>query len=142
MKTIENHFWNKTTYIISKLIVNGYQFFPIDRLDAVFQIFNVPEKMKNQVMELYYENGDVENWEELAKNEDWIIREAVAKQGYGLDILINDRDSLVRLEVARQGYGLDKLINDEIFHVREIAAEKLRELQNQKKIVKNNSLNI
>jgi hypothetical protein len=48
-----------------------------------------------------------------------------------LNKLINDENYLVRIEVVRQGYRLDKLINDEHFFVREIAAEKLKELQNQ-----------
>lgn len=42
----------------------------------------------------------------------------VAKQGYGLDILIDDGNRDVRMTVAHQGYGLDKLINDDYWGVR------------------------
>jgi hypothetical protein len=132
MKIVKNHFEGKTTYIVGKLIINGCQTFTIDKLDAVCQIFKVPEEIKNEVRELYYENGEVENWEKLAKYKNWRIREAVAKQGHCLDILVNDKDYFVREEVARQGYGLDILVNDLDIDVREIAAEKLQDLQNQK----------
>ena len=53
------------------------------------------------------------------------VREAVAEQGYGLDKLVDDRDWRVRHAVARQGYGLDKLVNDEDWNVREVAKEML-----------------
>ena len=41
------------------------------------------------------------------------IRLLIAEQGYGLDILVHDKSPLVRLAVAKQGYGLDILVNDE-----------------------------
>ena len=43
----------------------------------------------------------------------------VAKQKYGLDILINDSDYHVRICVAREGYELNKLINDPDKYVRD-----------------------
>lgn len=46
------------------------------------------------------------------------VREAVAQQGYGLDVLVDDEDYGVRAMVAKQGYGLDKLINDDYWGVR------------------------
>ena len=49
------------------------------------------------------------------------VRRTVARQGYGLNILVNDSDDNVREEVARQGYGLDILINDTNTYVRSIA---------------------
>ena len=42
----------------------------------------------------------------------------MAKQGYGLDILIDDNNRDVRMTVAHQGYCLDKLINDDYWGVR------------------------
>ena len=51
----------------------------------------------------------------------------LAKQGYGLDILVNDKDYDVRAEVAKHGYGLDKLVNDKDYDVRSIAKRKLKE---------------
>lgn len=51
---------------------------------------------------------------------------AVAKQGYGLDKLVNDETIGVRYYVAKRGYGLDKLINDENKDVREAAKAALK----------------
>ena len=45
----------------------------------------------------------------------------VARQGYGLDILVNDPKASVREEVAKQRYGLDQLINDKSEAVRKWA---------------------
>lgn len=56
----------------------------------------------------------------LINDDDYRVRKAVAKQGYGLDILINDEDIDVRREVANQGYGFDKLINDKDSDIRQI----------------------
>lgn len=41
----------------------------------------------------------------------------MAKQGFGLGLLINDPDEDVRVEVAKHGFGLDKLKNDESEYV-------------------------
>lgn len=54
----------------------------------------------------------------LIHDEDWHVRMAVANQGYGLDILINDESWFIRAEVAKQGYGLDILIHDRDWQVR------------------------
>ena len=40
-------------------------------------------------------------------------RAEAVRQGYGLDVLINDSESCIRLLIAEQGYGLDILVNDE-----------------------------
>ena len=48
----------------------------------------------------------------LINDKNWLVRREVAKQGYELDKLINDKESDVRCEVAKQGYGLDILVND------------------------------
>ena len=69
--------------------------------------------------------------DKLVEDEDWKVRYEVAWQGYGLDILINDEDWGVRYEVARQGYGLDVLINDKDCYVRDMAKQKLNELNNK-----------
>jgi uncharacterized protein YcgL (UPF0745 family) len=118
MIIIKNHFDGKYTYIIGKLIINGCQSITIDKLEEVCKKFKVPENMKKEVMELYYKNGETENWDELAKHEDIKVRAAVAKQGYCLDILVNDECWVIRKEVAKQGYGLDILVNDENYQVR------------------------
>lgn len=62
--------------------------------------------------------------EDLIHSDDSFIRAAVARHGYGLDILINDENDYVRATVATQGYGLDKLINDDCWSVRVEVANK------------------
>ena len=136
--------------------------------DYIKIIREIPEEEYHSHIKEYIENNDITNeeWEircEVAKHgfcldilvndKDWDIRWEVAKQGYGLDILVNDKDWDVRCEVARQGYGLDKLINDEDYdvrcevakqgygldilvddenyEVRDIARQKLKELNNK-----------
>ena len=59
----------------------------------------------------------------LINDKRWVVREAVAEQGYGLDILINDKHWEVRAAVAEQGYGLDILVNDKDWRVRATVAE-------------------
>ena len=51
----------------------------------------------------------------------------VAKQGYRLDILVNDDDWQVRAEVAKQGYRLDILICDNDRNVYNAVLEYLNE---------------
>ena len=48
----------------------------------------------------------------------WYVRKQVAKQGYGLGLLIDDPDEDVRVEVAKNGFGLNTLKNDESDYVR------------------------
>ena len=65
----------------------------------------------------YIKNNDI-------INENGEVRYEIARQGYGLDELIDDEDYDVRCAVARQGYGLDKLVNDENCEVRDMAKQK------------------
>lgn len=51
------------------------------------------------------------------------------RQSKHLDVFIDDEDALVRETIAKYGYGLDKLINDENKWVRLIAQEQLKELK-------------
>ena len=60
------------------------------------------------------------------------VRRAVARQGYGLNILVYDVDREVRIEVARQGYGLDILINDIDTYVRSVARRVLTYLNEKR----------
>ena len=64
-----------------------------------------------------------QNQKKFIENKDWQVREAVAKQGYGLDTLIHDEKWQVRIAVAEQNYGLDTLIHDEYWEVRKAVAE-------------------
>ena len=51
------------------------------------------------------------------------MRVQVARHGYGLDKLVNDRSANVRYYVAKRGYGIDVLINDENADIRELCQE-------------------
>lgn len=58
----------------------------------------------------------------LINDEDYDVRVAVANQGYGLDVLVHDEDCDVRVAVANQGYGLDVLVSDGDYDVRKAVA--------------------
>ena len=66
------------------------------------------------------------NLDEFVKDEDWYVREAVAKHGrpQDLDILVRDKDYDVRAAVAKHGrpQDLDILVKDRSWHVREAVA--------------------
>ena len=57
--------------------------------------------------------------DKMVKSNYYGDRLKMAKEGYGLDVLINDEDYDVRIAVVKQGYGLDILINDKDWRVRE-----------------------
>lgn len=52
---------------------------------------------------------------------DWRVRAEVARQGFGLERLIQDESPEVRAAVAEQGYELEMLLEDENEDVREAA---------------------
>lgn len=66
--------------------------------------------------------------EQLIDDEHWQVREVVAYKGYGLKQLVDDDDEDVRRAVAEQGYGLEQLLYDEIQYVREMAEQKAIEI--------------
>ena len=133
--TLHNHFDNKTTHIVGNYIINGCQRFHISEIDKVCKEFYVPDRMKNQVLDLHSKidqskiESDLRTFlksdAEMHIEQD--IKIVIAKQNIGLDVLINDIRSSVRRAVARQGYGLEKLINDDDYLVRGIAEQKLKE---------------
>ena len=45
------------------------------------------------------------------------VRAEIARNGFALDVLIEDEDPRVRLAVAQQGYELDRLLNDDEWFV-------------------------
>ena len=49
--------------------------------------------------------------------------------GKYLDVFVNDSCSLVREKVARQGYGLDKLVDDEDLNVRLVARKMIEKVK-------------
>ena len=61
--------------------------------------------------------------DEMVKSNDYRDRLEMAKEGYGLDALINDKDEDVRAAIAEQGYSLNVLIKDENCDVRTAVAE-------------------
>ena len=114
--------------------------------DYIKIVREIPIEEYHDYIKEYVKNNDITNkhWcvryevaiqgyglDKLINDKYWHIRREVARQGYGLDILINDKNWEVRYEVARQCFGLDKLINDEDYDVRNIAKQKLNELNNK-----------
>ena len=130
-------------YFVGKYIFCGCQRGTIDQVDEVAKKYSFDVQ---RVKHIYYKehnpDEDVssfvfhEDWwvrievarqgyglEILVKDEDWWVRRAVAEQGYGLNILINDKDFRVRVAVASQGYGLEILVKDEDWWVRRAVAQ-------------------
>ena len=128
--TLHNHFEYKPTYIVGNYIINGCQTFHINEIDKVCKEFYVPDRMKNQVLNLHSKidqskiESDLKKMIELCVKKrrfndvDRNVRIAIAKQKIALDQLVNDYDHHVRCAVAEHGYGLDVLINDEEWLVR------------------------
>ena len=92
--------------------LNGDVFDHDDIVHCTNKIKLIREISKEEIKKYIEDNLDV------LVNDDWHVRKEVAKQGYGLDKLVNDEDEDVRKEVAKHGYGLDKLINDKDWEVR------------------------
>lgn len=78
----------------------------------------------------------IEDLAEMIEDDNPETRKTVARcgHGYGSEQLANDENKWVRLEVARQGYELEKLINDKERVVRNMALNKLRKLVKKGKI--------
>lgn len=125
MITLKNHFGGNVTYIVGKYIINGCQTFHVDASGEVFEKYKVPNQIREEVLKLVNENID-EDFKEAIQRAEVKVRKAVAMQGYGLDVLINDEDWSVRKAVAKQGYGLDVLIKDEDWCVRRTVSEILK----------------
>lgn len=86
------------------------------------------DSQKEYILNLTYSEklGMINNNENiyvLIDDGDWYVRKAVARQGYGLEKLVNDRSPNVRVEVTKQGYGLDKLVDDKNWFVRKTVTE-------------------
>lgn len=75
-------------------------------------------------MENNIKQDSIEILDKLLVSKDARVRAELAKQGYKLDVLVNDTSNIVRREVAKQGYGLDVLVKDESYDVREEVARK------------------
>ena len=70
--------------------------------------------------------GAFKDTDALVDSENVEDRIRMAKWGYGLDKLKDDKDYRVRMEVARQGYYTHILINDPHPEVRKAALEKMK----------------
>lgn len=119
MEILDNHFENKTTYIVGNYILNGCQSFEKSKASKIFRMFKVPKKMREEVLSYCQDNED---WETLSKHEDKEVRYLVALQGHFLERFIEDEYYLIRCELANQGYALDKLMYDEYWMVRALVA--------------------
>ena len=84
--------------------------------DYIKIIREISQEEYHSYIKEYVENNDI-------INESCCVRYEVARHGYGLDILINDKDCFVRCEIARQGYRLDVLVNDKYWGVRHEVAK-------------------
>ncbi len=76
------------------------------------------KEQKEQRQEKEKLEAEKKKFEELINDEDWRVRVAVARKGFGLDKLVTDKEYWVRSAVAQQGYGLDQLIDDKDWQVR------------------------
>ena len=125
MKVIDNHFKGNPTIFIKGLITNGCQRFTLEEAPEIFEEFNVPLTVQQDVYDNYVPKGYEHTQEELdilVNHGAWRVRKEVAKQEYGLAILVHDEDCRVREEVAKQGYRLDTLVHDVDWSVREEVA--------------------
>jgi len=148
MKEIKNVYNGKSAFIVGELVACGCQALRADELDEAAKKFEVTKYKLNKIKDAL--NSET-NWDEaithesyyvrmacakqgvgletLVEDRDWIVRRAVAKQGYGLDILVNDEESDVRFEVAKHGFGLKTLVNDLSWTVRAEAEKQLKKLK-------------
>ena len=100
----------------------GYDFSLDEKLDSCLdnedKIKDFLQRNKNYGLDMVFNYTQSHN-----KSMTTYLKLYIARQGYGLDILVNDRDYIVRAAVAEQGYGLDKLVNDKDWPVREAVAK-------------------
>lgn len=91
-------------------------------------------KDNEKINELLINSGIVEVGDSsLLNSEHSETRRLLAKNGYFLEELTNDKSASVRIEIAKQGKFLDKFVNDEDKIIRGIVAESgkyLEELKN------------
>ena len=128
MKVLYNHYKDKPTIIIGDRIINGCQDFTIDQLDDMCNRYEVTDKQKQQVIDVYKQHmidGD-DNIDQFLKD-DQSVHFAIAQHGNDghRDVLVNDMDWSVRRSVAL--YGNDKhrdvLVNDKEWSVRRAVAQ-------------------
>lgn len=121
------HFCKNIEYLDSFYDINNSRIFEIEAYGDIKKsnkkyvaegIQLVRELSKEEINDYFKQNQ-----KKFIENKDWQVREAVAKQGYGLDTLIHDEKWQVRIAVAEQNYGLDTLIHDEYWEVRKAVAE-------------------
>ena len=137
---INNHWEDKTTYILGDYIKNGCQLFHVRDIDKVCDTFKVPDNVKNQVlkrmskMKLGTEEEYIQIFNKY-RNEcssiffinglfkDVAIGKvdgecALVKGGHCLEELSKSTFTLTRMEVVKQGYNLDYFMNDNNISVR------------------------
>lgn len=129
MKVFENHFDGNPTILIDDRIINSCQNFTIEEAPKVFEKYNVPEKYRKDVLDNYTGKSTEEEILKFIDHPHWLVREAIANQGYELDTLVNDPNWFVREAVAKQGYGLEILVYDPDWFVRlSVALNKKKEM--------------
>ena len=102
MIILKNHFNEHTTVIYANAITNGCQTFYADKLDEVCQRFNVPNSIKQDVLDALSANQGLDN-----------VREDISKE-----LTEADRDVLRVVAFATQNmnlldYLLNRMINNQ-----------------------------
>jgi uncharacterized protein YcgL (UPF0745 family) len=145
MKVLRNHFKGKPIIFIGDNVIYDGMIFDSTNLDKLFEMFDIPSLVEqdiinnigffsaNKIRQFAYDDDEEVRFaiakcgfalDILVNDKEWFIREAVANHGYGLNILINDESPYVRAAVARQGYGLGILMKDENIMVRQATVAK------------------
>ena len=121
------HFCEKVEYLNCCYDIANSRIFEVETDGIIKQCGNkyaaerikLVRELSKEDINKYFE----QNLQSLVCHDETYVRQAVAKQGYSLEILVNDTEWPVRQAVAKQGYGLDVLVNDENWIVRQAVAE-------------------
>ena len=96
MTVLRNHFNGNNTILINDRIINGCQNFTLAEAEPILAEFKVPAEVWQEVLDAYTGTSTEAEIMQYVQDEDWRVRRAVARQGYGLDVLINDENCAVR----------------------------------------------
>ncbi len=124
------HFCKKIEYLNCCYDIADSRIFEVEangiirqnEIKYVAEKISLVRELSKEEIKKYFE----QNLQSLVRHDEAYVRQAVAEQGYGLDVLINDGNYNVRQAVAEQGYGLEVLVYDEDCDVRRIAGIMLK----------------
>ena len=139
---LPNNYEGKTTYVVGDYVCNGCQIFHINDIDRVCKIYDVPDELKREVLEIHssfdaeqtkkyfsryirlihlLDYGFVHDYLRWSDILDCIASNDLYESDY--NFLVNSKYYNVRRIMAKRGYGLEKLIKDKIDVVREEVAK-------------------